>query len=317
MTERRFDVSVVVATRDRANRLQRALAALADQDFAKPFEIVVVDDASKDSTPVVLEGLGGRVQSAPLVVVRRERPGGPGAARNSGWKRARADLIAFTDDDCEPTREWLREIVSAARPEGMIFVQGVTLPKLEERSWAGPFSRTLRDENLGPWFPTSNVMYPKKMLERLGGFDESLLRGEDTDLAWRALESGSQAVHAPAAVVHHGFVRLGPVGRLKVAWRWHAAVRNIRAHPTLRNELIGGRIWKPAHAWLLLMLLGIALAPRFKPALLLLMPYMRSLRRRIAENEIPPYLGLFLLAEDSVEVVAMLRGSIRNGILVL
>jgi glycosyltransferase involved in cell wall biosynthesis len=309
--------SVVIATRDRAHRLERALDAVGAQDFAGEFEVIVVDDASSDGTPGMLEARARAGGDATPRVIRRSSAGGPGAARNEGWRAATAPLIAFTDDDCEPQPGWLSALVDAAAAAPGAIVQGVTAPNPAEVERLGPFSRTLDVRELGPWFPAANVAYPRALLERLAGFDESLLRGEDTDLAWRGKEAGADAVLVPDAVVHHAVMDLGPVGKLRLVRKWAPAFRNFARHPELRHRLYLGRFWKVSHARLLLALAGVVLARRVPLALLLAVPYARELRvRMLAEHASLPLAPYYPL-HDLAEIGTALSGSARAGVIVL
>src|SRR5205823_1288223 len=98
-------VSVVVPTRDRAGYLDVTLASLADQDFAEPYEVIVVDDGSRDATLEVIARHGA-------TLVTHDPPHGPNAARNAGMAASDADLVAFVDDDVFAPRTWLRELVA-------------------------------------------------------------------------------------------------------------------------------------------------------------------------------------------------------------
>jgi glycosyltransferase involved in cell wall biosynthesis len=90
----RPDISVVLATYDRRPSLPRAIASVVAQDDVR-FELIVVDDASRDGTSDYLAAL-----SDPRIrTIRVERNGGPGAARNLGLKAARAGIVAFLDSD--------------------------------------------------------------------------------------------------------------------------------------------------------------------------------------------------------------------------
>src|SRR4051794_8910441 len=134
-------VSVVVATHNRAERLAGLLASLERQTIGPDgVEVVGVDDGSGDGTQAVLEGAAGAGPYR-LKTIRMEAAGGPAAARNAGWRRARGRLIAFTDDDCEATEEWLAELLAAAPGEDAI-VQGPTSPIPGELNRLGPFSKT-------------------------------------------------------------------------------------------------------------------------------------------------------------------------------
>ncbi|HEY2557514.1 MAG TPA: glycosyltransferase family 2 protein, partial [Diaminobutyricibacter sp.] len=122
-------ISVVVATHNRAGLLPRLVAALEAQEPCGPFEVVVVDDGSTDETFTVLEDLA-RVTPLDLVPVRMTRNGGPAAARNAGWQRARAPLVAFTDDDCTPQPGWLARLLDDL--DRFDVVQGRTVPDPEQ-----------------------------------------------------------------------------------------------------------------------------------------------------------------------------------------
>ncbi len=101
-------VSVVVPTFRRADLLDRCLSALTAQDCdAASYEVIVADDAADDDTRRQVEEWAG---SAPCAVryVAVTGPHGPAAARNAGWRAARGEVVAFTDDDCVPDPGWVR-----------------------------------------------------------------------------------------------------------------------------------------------------------------------------------------------------------------
>jgi len=311
-------VSVVMATRNRADPLERALSALLRQDLAEFFELVVVDDASADRTAEILARL--EREDTPGVTVctlRRAVPGGPAGARNTGWRAASGELIAFTDDDCEPEPDWLAQLAAAASTGGDAVLQGPTVPHPDQLDRISPFTRTLDVSSLGPWFPACNIAYPRQLLERLGGFDEGFIRGEDTDLAWRARAVGARFAWVPEARVRHAVVELGPIGKLRLALAWESAFGVVARHPELRGELHFGLFWKPQHAELLLAMLAVAACRRFPPAVLLALPYVRSVRARIGFERGRPLHAPWYAVHDAAEMVAALRGSMRNGTLVL
>src|SRR4051794_5701981 len=165
--------------------LARCLAALREQTLdAERFEVVVVDDGSTDETARVLAG-AAHDRGPALEVVRHASSRGASAARNAGWRRARAPVVAFTDDDCVPVAGWLAAGLAACAAAPGAIVQGRIDPLPSERHLLGPFSRTLSVPGPAPTFATANVFYPRALIERLGGFDEHMTTGEDTDLAWR------------------------------------------------------------------------------------------------------------------------------------
>ena len=310
-------VSVVVPTRNRVARLERTLDALAAQHTSLPFEVIVVDDASEDGTAAVLRARLEAGDVPGLRIIRRNQPSGPGGARNAGWPHASAPLVAFTDDDCEPTPGWLAGVLNAAASDENVVVQGPTIPNPNEADSIGPFSRTIDVRRLGPWFPTSNISYSKALLERLGGFDATLTRGEDTDLAWRAIKSGARPRWAEEAAVWHAVMQLGPTGKLRLAAAWAPAVRVMALHPHLRRELFAGVFWKESHALLFLALLGLGLSRWCRPAVVLVLPYVRYLRATVAQQGVGAGWMAYQGVHDLAEVAAMAQGSVRARTLLL
>lgn len=305
-------VSVVVATRDRAGRLADLLRSLRDQSLPREaFEVVVVDDASADGTPAVVER---DARDLPLRVVRRERPGGPSAARNDGWPTARAPLVAFVDDDCVADPGWLEALVAAAETAPGALVQGRTVPNPAEAGRLGPFARSLWVEELGPWYQTCNVLYPREVLERVDGFDREAFPhvGEDTDLAWRALAAGAEARYAPDALVLHAVNVLGPAGALRLATRWTPSIRLFARHPGLRAHLTHRLFWKGSHYLLVRALVALALPRRHRLLKFWLGgPYLAHLVDRGRIDGGGPTAAPFYALHDVIELAAVARGAIR------
>jgi GT2 family glycosyltransferase len=315
------DVSVVVATFKRPDLLARLLIALRRQSFShEQFEVVVVHEASDAATARVLEREAD-LPGLELRTVNRDLAGGPAKARDDGWRAARGRLIAFTDDDCRPAPDWIANGAAAAEGHPDAFVQGRTEPDPEDVErvppWSRPFTRTVKVTDLDPAFQTCNVFYPVSLLRRVDGFDVASfgqpLGGEDSDLAWRAIEAGAPAVFAPDALVFHAVHRLGPWGKLWVAARWTNAMQVFVRHPGLRRALFTHRVfWKGSHY--LLVRAGLAtLVPRRWRAVRawLAAPYLVHLihRGRIEGGGLmlAPYYAL----HDLIEVITVLRAAIR------
>ena len=309
-------VSVVIPTRDRARRLEAALASLRAQTL-RDFEVIVVDDGSADDTPAVL------ARFAEVRVVRRHGGGGPGAARNAGWPLARAPLVAFMDDDCVAEPGWLEAGLAAWDGVAERFVQGSTTPLEDELAAMGPWSYTIDIRERVPEYPTCNILYPRALLERLGGFDAEAfpVNGEDTDLAWRAIESGAEPVFSAGAHVRHAVVPLGRMGFLRRNFRWGHAMGAFARHPGLRRERLFYRwFWNLSHWWLVRLAVALALPRRrwLWPLKLWLgwryvdyrLPHPRTQRPSVSS------LAWFLLA-DAVEVAGIARGAVKHRVVVL
>src|SRR5438105_12532712 len=108
-------VSVIVPARDAEATIGRTLDALARQAVDLEFEVIVVDNGSRDATPALAE----RSQIVSKVI-RRRRGQGAGAARNEGAAAARGELLAFVDADCEPAPGWLAAGARAASSADLV-----------------------------------------------------------------------------------------------------------------------------------------------------------------------------------------------------
>lgn len=198
-------VSVVVPTCGRPDLLERCLRALLEQDLAPAtHEVIVVDDAHDDATRQRVRALAERAPAS--VALRYLRPvcgRGPAVARNAGWRDARADVVAFTDDDTVPDRRWLAEGLASLERHGADAVAGrvvVPRPPVPPTDHA---RMTIGLETAE--FVTANAFVRRRCLEAIGGFDERFRRAwrEDTDLQFSLLEAGCRIVPAPKARVAH------------------------------------------------------------------------------------------------------------------
>jgi glycosyltransferase involved in cell wall biosynthesis len=181
----RFEISVVIPTKNRWQLLSRMAlpSALAQQGVEH--EVVVVDDGSTDRTAEYLSGLGDpRVR-----VVRRHVSGGMAAARNAGIAVSRGEWIALLDDDDLWAPHKLRTQLDAARRADADFAFGAVVAVDDRRSVLGdlylPSAEGLARELLGACvIPAgcSNVIVRADVLAHVGGFDEQLRHVADWDL---------------------------------------------------------------------------------------------------------------------------------------
>lgn len=313
---------MVVATRDRPRLLARCLGALAAQSRAAD-EVIVVDDAS--TTPETDDVLQAHRDRLPLRVLRRDTPGGPGRARQLGWQAAGSDLVAFTDDDCRPSRDWLAAFAAQAGPHCVLV--GRTLPDPDDGPPRSVFDRSMRVEAHDGRFSTCNVLYPRDLLVALDGFDADWDGyGEDTDLGRRARRLGAADAWVPDALVWHALHRPGPWRAVRERRRVGEIARLVQRHPRLRTEVWEGRFWKPAHRDLLLAALAVAAAVPCPVAVAGASGWMRQAPGRV-RHAVPEQArggrawmlgqvaGLALL--DGVELASCAVGSLRHRTLFL
>ncbi|HEU5082087.1 MAG TPA: glycosyltransferase family A protein [Acidimicrobiales bacterium] len=318
-------VSVVCSTYDRAPLVARLLRTLADQTLpADELEVVVVDNGSTDDTATVLERLAHEVPFR-LRTLRHARNRGAAGGRNTGWRAAAAPVVAFTDDDCAPEREWLERGLAALEGVGpRTFAVGRTRPDPDEEAWLRrPFSRSMSVEE-PRFYETCNVFYRRDDLEALGGFDEGFgIGGEDTDLALRLLDAGGQAVWVPEAVVRHQVRPPSFRANLREARRWVDLPRVVGRHPGRRGELVHRRwFWKRAHPPTVLALAGMAAAAGRRSPVPLVAATWWLWHRLATEPACPgPRRRVLALpgtfAIDATEVATMVRGSVRHRTVLL
>src|SRR4051794_36533559 len=100
-------ISVVIPTYRRPDLLERCLAALAAQTLEPgEYEIIVADDAASEITRAQIDRWRDRAPNVRYVAVSNG-PRGPATARNVGWRASSGAIVAFTDDDTIPARDWL------------------------------------------------------------------------------------------------------------------------------------------------------------------------------------------------------------------
>ena len=115
MAEENLSISVVIPAYNEEKYLAKALEALKNQSFT-PLEVIVVNNNSTDRTVQIAEEYGVTVVDEPVQ--------GVAPARNRGFCRARGEIIASTDADCIPPRNWLSRIAQAFQenPEIVAYV---------------------------------------------------------------------------------------------------------------------------------------------------------------------------------------------------
>ncbi len=166
---------------------------LGRQVFAD-FEVIVVDQSA------VLLDLNTIPCNFVLHYIHTTERG-PGKARNLGIKHARGQVIAFTDDDCEPDAYWLANAYKYFNDDSVVGIEGLIVSDRDDEERFRIVTNQ-RFRNIG--FMTANLFLRKEVIDEAGGFDERFERPfrEDTDLAWRALAHGQIPFASDVKVLH-------------------------------------------------------------------------------------------------------------------
>lgn len=317
-----IEVSVVVASHARHLRLRWLLNALEEQTFTGSWEAIVVHDYDASTAERVIErhplSEAGRLRHIAI----EPGTGSPARQRNIGWRAARAELVAFTDDDCRPDPRWLERLVASAREHPSEVVQGATRPDpLEAGVQAAPHVRTMRIEPVNAYRQTCNMLYPRDLLGRLEGFDERAITGEDVDLSLRAQQHGARIGPAPEALVFHAIESHTLAGIVRQNLKWRHLAYLTKRHPELRSEFRFGIFWDSEHMRITAAAVGLVASRRFPPLLVLTVPYVRHASRRrghgwrkraLATAEIPGQ-----AVRQFAEVLGLAAGSVEHRTLVL
>lgn len=314
--------SVVVASHARPLRLRWLLNALEEQTLAGPWEVVVVHDYDAETAERVIERhpLTGAGRLRHLAI--EPGTGSPSRQRNLGWRAARAELVAFTDDDCRPEPGWLEELLAVGRTAPGAVVQGATRPDpLEHDVLAAPHVRTLSIDPVGPYAQTCNILYPRELLEALEGFDERAIAGEDVGLSRGALARGRKIVAAPEAVVGHAIESHTLPGILRQNLKWRHLAYLVKRHPEFRSELVLGVFWDSDHLRVTVAAVAV-MAGRRRPILrALALPYLASALSRRGPGWRARGTALAELPGQTIrqlaEVAGLAAGSARHRTLVL
>lgn len=325
------EIAVVIPTHRRETRLAFGLEALSAQSIPSDrFEVVVVRDS---------DAAGPFAEPPPGLPIRELRCPRPGSAtkRNDGWRASSAPLIAFMDDDCRPSPGWLEGLTRAAQKNGgssvALILQGRTQPDPDELHLLYGLARSVSIEGPTPFYETCNIAYPRFLLETLDGLDESFGLppwGEDTDLGLRARDAGARLVYEDDALVWHAVHSRPFVGALREAARRQHTTRILRRHPSYRGLLKYGVFANEAHAGLTCFLGFTAIASRLgRPgralSVVAALPYLLlGWRHFRASGPVTPRrlarFGLHFpvqLAVDVVEMLATVRGALRDRILII
>ncbi len=202
--DNRIKISIIIPTYNASNSLQNCLEALKKQDFSGgQYEIIVVDDGSTDSTSSIATNY--------CVRYHYQHNKGPAAARNRGVEMAEGDIILFTDTDCIPDKNWVKEMVLFFQDPEIIGVKGAY--RTAQRSLWAQFAQAEFNERYKlllknkyiDMVDTYSAGYRKDAFLSIGGFDTSFPapNNEDTDLSYRISLKGYKMIFNPNAIVWH------------------------------------------------------------------------------------------------------------------
>ena len=230
-------ISVVITTYKCGEYIQDLLDSLVSQE--QPFEIIIVDSESPDSTAEIVRKYQGTYSFIKLIVRKCSR----GEGRNIGAREAKFDYILFTDGDAIANPFWVQ---NARR----LFVSSnnVIAGKTIQMGYA-PFEKLgrveLYFEDFDVTYPSVNLGYKKDLFLKIGGFDKKFVTAEDIDLNIRAVEAGERIVFCENCVIYHrarstvsGFV-------LQAFWNGFGRKQLTMKHKNVWSHFRASNIFQP------------------------------------------------------------------------
>ena len=196
-------ISVVVCAYNAESTMDACLASLQRLRYPA-YEIVVVDDGSRDRTGQIADSYEG------VRVIHQENKG-LSAARNVAIAASAGDVVAFTDSDCVADPDWLYYLAATFISSELPAVGGPNVPPPEDSfvascvaaSPGGPLHVLLDDEE-AEHIPGCNMAFRREVLDEINGFDPIFRSaGDDVDVCWRIQERGHRIGFSPAAMVWH------------------------------------------------------------------------------------------------------------------
>jgi glycosyltransferase involved in cell wall biosynthesis len=243
-------ISVVIPVHSGGERtIGDCLRALEGQTLPRgDYEVIVVaDGGAKEINASLREGFDVRLLS-------QEHKGAP-SARNTGWRAAEGEWVAFTDHDCIPSRTWLSSLLNVVS-NGKESAFGAAGPIFGFESYSPPArfvdlthgldSERLLSHPTFPFAPSGNLMYRRDAVAKVGGFDERYCSYDACDLHTRLRQVCEGGFYfEPRAVVLH---------RHRASWRayWHQQLnygRGLGQFFLHHQEVVEWSLWREMCAW--------------------------------------------------------------------
>ncbi len=201
--ERTPMVSVIICAYNAERTMRACMESLTRLEYPN-FEVIVVDDGSRDATAQI-------AMDYPHFRLIRQPNKGLSVARNVGLHAARGEIVAYTDSDCVVDPHWLTYMVRAMLEGGFDGCGGPNYAPHED-GWIeacvaaspGAPCHVLVAENVAEHLAGCNMIFTRAALDRVGGFDPQFTAaGDDVDACWRVLTAGMRLGYCPAAFVWH------------------------------------------------------------------------------------------------------------------
>lgn len=270
-------LSVIIPCFNAANTIAVQLEALTHQHWCEPWEVIIADNGSTDQTVAIVKQYQQKLPYLRIVDSSGRR--GAAHARNVGAKAAASDALAFCDADDEIAPGWVAAMGEALSKHDFVACRR-EYNKLNE-AWTLKYRMLsqldgLQEYRYPPYLPHasgSTLGVRRSIHEAICGFDEIMLRLQDTDYCWRIQLAGTKLHFVPDALVHYRFrdtidslyqqgrlwgeynvflyKKYRPLGMPKVSWKAgvRAWVRLFKNLPHISSSKEARAKWVSDLAW--------------------------------------------------------------------
>lgn len=240
-------LSIIIPCFNAENTIATQLEALANQQWNEPWEVIIADNGSTDSTQVIAEQYRQRIPHLRIIDASGKR--GAAYARNVGAAVAKGEALAFCDDDDEVAPGWVAAMGEALSVHDFVACR-MDYEKLNEpwtlKHHSCPQAEGLIPYRYPPYLPHAagtSLGVKRSVHEAVGGFDESMLRLHDTDYCWRIQLAGIKLHFVPEAVIYYRFRHtLGALYHQSRVWGEHNVLlyKKYRSHGMPKLSLLVG-----------------------------------------------------------------------------
>ncbi|TIM26974.1 MAG: glycosyltransferase [Mesorhizobium sp.] len=239
-------VSIIIPCYNGEAYIRDAIDSALTQSYPH-VEIVVVDDGSTDQSGSIIHSYADR-----LIGIRHSNQGLP-RSRNAGVARSRGEYLLFLDCDDLIAPDTVAALLAAVK-EGpdtvacckwrtLVQKNGAWIAEASEVPFPLPHPDPLAGWLLGQWIPCCSFLWPRKLFNRLGGFDGELTTNEDGDLMYRALLRGTRLAVARGGESYYRRHGTNALSMSRDIFSEHRVRSSMRAFEKLETELHQHDLW--------------------------------------------------------------------------
>lgn len=215
------ELSIIIPAYNEEHYLPKLLQSIYEQNFSGKLQVIVVDGKSEDNTVTVANSFK---TSLPELVVLSTAKRGTSTQRNRGGKHAKYATLLFLDADVILPPNHLNAIAKTVSLKKEYIGHAIHIPSIpnffDYLYYFYSNSSTSVFRFIEPIIPGSYILTSKKLFTAVGGFNENVILGEDSDFAKRAVKYGASYKLFYREFTYISTRRLRQMGRLKLLWFW-------------------------------------------------------------------------------------------------